>query len=95
MANNADTLQRVYDNYCRVWLMCVEIIANPTQAAIDKLTSTAEGTGVVRPKITYSEDGANYDWLAYQQALGAIMDSVRTQMIRAAGPYEIQSRAVI
>lgn len=95
MANPADTLQRVYDNYSRIWLMVTEIIASPqpTQAAIDLLTSTAEGLGVLAPKPTYSLDGENWDWTGYQQALGRVMADVRTQMVRAAGPFEVRSRA--
>ncbi len=93
MANPADTLARVYDNYARIWLMCTELLAAPvTQAAADALTSTAEGLGVLAPKPTYSLDGETVDWLGYQQALGKIMADVRTQMVRAAGPFEVRSR---
>lgn len=92
MANPADTLQRVYDNYARIWLMVTETIANPTQANIDALTSAAEGAGVVRPKPTYSLDSESYDWTGYQAQIGKIMADVRTQMIRAAGPFEVRSQ---
>lgn len=93
MANPADTLQRVYDNYARIWLLVTEVIANPTQANIDTLTSTAEGLGVVRPKPTYSLDGESYNWGEYQQQLGEIMANVRKQMVFAGGPFEVRSRA--
>lgn len=93
MANPADTLQRVYDNYARIWLMLTEVIASPTQANIDKLLSTAEGTGVMQPKPTTSVDGESYDWLGYQAQLGEIMANVRRQMVFAAGPFEVRSRA--
>lgn len=92
MANNADTLQRVYDNYCRIFVMVTEVIANPTQANIDLLTSAAEGASVIQPKINYSLDGETYDWLGYQQALGEIMANVRKQMVFAAGPFWVQSQ---
>lgn len=95
MANPADTLQRVYDNYARIWLMLTEIIANPNanQAAIDTLTSEAENLGVVRPKIDYSLDGETYNWTAYQAQLENIMAGVRRQMIFANGPFEVRSVA--
>lgn len=93
MANNGDTLQRAYDNYCRIFLQVSEIIATgATQAQIDSLTSTAEGTGVPRPKITYSEDGASYAWTEYQAQLGAIMTSLREQIILAEGPFAVISQ---
>jgi 1,2-phenylacetyl-CoA epoxidase catalytic subunit len=93
MANPADTLQRVYDNYSRIWLMLTEIIANPNanQQAIDTLTATAQGLGVVRPKIDYSLDGESYNWTAYQAQLENIMAGVRRQMVFANGPFEIHS----
>lgn len=92
MANNADMLQRVYDNYCRIWLMLTEAIGgNATQAQIDTLLSTAEGLGIPRPKITYSLDGESYNWTEFQQALGDIMKTVREQMVYAGGPFEVRS----
>lgn len=92
MANPADTLQRAYDNYARIWLMCTEMIAgNATQQQIDTLLSTAEGAGIPRPKLTHSIDGENYDWTGYQQALGEIMTKLRQQMIFAAGPFDVRS----
>lgn len=94
MANNADTLQRAYDNYCRIWLMVTEIVATgATQTQIDALTSTAEGNGVVLPKPTYSAGGVNYDWTGYQAQLGEIMTALRRQIIFAGGPFEVRSTA--
>lgn len=95
MANNVDTLQRAYDNYCRIWLLVTEIVAGggaPTQAQVDALTSATEGTGAIRPKITVTEDGATYNWTEYQQALNEIMTGVRQQMVYAGGPFEVRSR---
>lgn len=91
MAHNSDTLQRTYDNYCRIWQMCTELIAAPTQANIDRLVSTAESVGVVRPKITYSLDGETFNWTEYQQQLYEIMAGVRRQMVFADGPFERRS----
>lgn len=94
MANPADTLQRVYDNYARIWLKVTEIIATgATQTQIDALTAEAEGSGIVTPKPTYSLDGESYDWCGYQQALEKIMEGVRRQMIFAGGPFEVRSVA--
>jgi len=90
----ADTLQRTLDNYGRCWLMCTEVIANPTQANIDALVAAAASTGVIRPKVTYSVDGESYNWLEYQQALGDIMTAVKQQLISAQGPFEITLRGV-
>lgn len=87
----ADTLQRVYDNYTRIWLLCTEVVANPTQANVDTLTAEAEGNATLRAKLTYSLDGESYDWTAFQQALEGIMAGVRKQMVFSAGPFEIRS----
>lgn len=95
MANPADTLQRAYDNYARIWLMVTEIVATgSTQAQIDALTSTAEGTGVVLPKPTYSAAGVNYDWTGYQAQLGKIMTDLRTQIINLSGPFDVRSQGL-
>ena len=94
MANAADTLQRAYDNYARLWLMCTEIIASgSSQTAIDALTSAAEGSGIPAPKINSSVDGDSYDWVGYQSMLGKIMTDLRQQMIMAAGPFAVVTRA--
>lgn len=94
MANNADTLQRAYDNYCRIQLMLTEAISGTaTQQQIDTLLSTAEGLGIPRAKITYSLDGETYNWTEFQTQLGTIMANLRKQMIFSAGPFEIRSRA--
>ena len=93
MANPADTLQRALDNYARIFLLVTEVVANPTQAAIDALLSAAEGAGVVRPKVTVGIDGRSYDWAGYQAQLGKIMSDLRTQIIFFQGPAEIRSRS--
>lgn len=93
MANNSDTLQRTYDNYCRIWLMLTEtVLTSPTQANVDALTAAAEGAGILSPKPDYSLDGESYSWAAYQQALEQIMAGLRKQMVFAAGPFEVRSR---
>jgi hypothetical protein len=93
MPNLADTLQRTLDNYGRIWLMCTELIVNPTQANIDTLLSTAESLGVVTPKPTVSLGQRQYQWTEYQQALGQIMKDVRQQLIYAQGLFETRSQA--
>lgn len=91
MANNADTLQRAYDNYCRIFVLVTEQILNPTQGNLDTLTSSIEGAGVVQPNITTTVDGEVYNWTEYQQALEGIMAGIRRQMVFAAGPFETRS----
>jgi hypothetical protein len=94
MANNIDTLTRTFDNYCRCWLMCTEIVGNgATQAQIDALLSTAEGAGVVMPKMNYKAGDQNYDWTGYQAQLGKIMGDLRTMIIRLQGPFQVNSIA--
>jgi hypothetical protein len=96
-------LQRTLDNYTRIWLLVTEAIAEqqPTgqvsQATVDTIVGTIEGvggqegSGVIRPKITTSEDGKTYNWLEYQQALNDIMKGVKEQLVLAIGPYDIQN----
>jgi hypothetical protein len=98
--NQADTLQRVYDNYCRILLMLTEVIAGQaTQQTIDALTTAVEGQGIVRPKLTSSVDGESYDWTGYQQALlgpdgkSGMMAAIRQQIIFLQGPFFVNSRA--
>jgi sulfatase maturation enzyme AslB (radical SAM superfamily) len=89
------TLNRALDNYHRIWLMVTEHMATRRQDGVDAIVSAAANAGIVGPNITHSVDGESYDWTGYQQALGEIMNSLRTQIIKSSGPFEVRSRGIV
>jgi uncharacterized iron-regulated protein len=92
-ATVAQILTRTYENYARILLLATEKMASHTQADIDAVVTAAGSAGVVRPKVTYGENGRTVDWTAYQQTLLTMMKTIQEQIIAASGPYELKLHA--
>lgn len=94
----AENLARAYENYSRILVMVTEVVAkggNPTQAQVDAVVALANRSGLVRPKLTYTEDGTTFNWTEYQQfILTQALPQVRVEAQLAQGPFEVRSRGV-
>ena len=95
MASYQSRLIRARDNYALILVLCTEVIANPTKAGIDAVVDAATTTGIVRPKPTYSLDGESYDWTGYQQFIVSQLEALDKAIVRAGGPYEVNTRAAL
>lgn len=89
-------LQRAYDNYARILVLCTEAIANPTtQEAIDAVISAASTSNIVQPQLTHSKDGETYNWTEYQTFLVQQLTALRALMQVSSGPWEIRTRGMV
>lgn len=95
-ATTAEALQRAYDNYARILVLCTQAVANPQdRQTIDAAITSADAAGLPRPKITYSVDGENYAWTEYQQFVISQMQALKTLIQMERGPYELRTRPLL
>lgn len=87
-ATVAQILQRTYENYARILLLCTEKMTSNTQVDIDAVVTAAGSAGIIKPRVSYTENGRSIDWTAYQQQLLTMMKTIQEQIIAASGPYE-------
>lgn len=87
-------LIRTRDNYTAILLLLTEIIASPRQDQIDALCSQVESSGLVRPKVTYTEDGATYNWTEYQTFVIQQLETLEKTIQIVGGPFEVRTRGV-
>lgn len=88
--NRAAAFATAVDNYTRLLLLVTQVIASPTQANVDAVVAAADGSGIIRPKPTYSADGESWDWTGYQNMLiGQFQTLLQTEQ-RIGGPFEVQ-----
>lgn len=88
-------LIRARDNYCRIMVMCTEIPPSPRQDQIDALSAAAEASGIVRPKVTYTEDGVTWNWMEYQQFITQQLAVLEKAIQTVGGPFEVRTRGVM
>ena len=93
--NNVAGLQRAYDNYVRLLVMLTEVIANPTRANVDAVIASADASGVLAPKPTWTLDGETYDWLGYQTMIMDKLAALKSLIQLEGGPYEVRTRPLL
>lgn len=94
MATSATRIARVRENYERLLIACCEVIANPTQAAVDALVDAGSTSGLLNFSLDHSLDGESYNWVGYQTFLIDQIEKLKALETRLAGPYDVRSRAV-
>jgi hypothetical protein len=91
--NAQNALQRAYENYCQILVLVTQQIASgTTQAGLDAIAALSAGTGILQPKLSYSVDGENVQWMEYQQYILTNILLLEQAIQRASGPFEIRSR---
>lgn len=97
--NNVQSLQMVQDNLVRLLILVTQVVANPTQAAIDAITAayqtaaaTGAAVGVVVARPNYSLDGESYQWDSYRASLEKSIEMVQRLIVLLGGNYLIRSR---
>ena len=86
---------RIIDNFLRAQLACQEVIANPTQAAIDAAVTAGATTGLIQFKIDTSIDGEQYSWTAWQQFIADSIEKWLKNASLLSGPFEVRSRGLV
>lgn len=85
-ASNVERLQRGLDNCTRLYLMVQEVMASPTQSAIDAVVEAAADATLV-PKPRYDLDGESYDWPAYAESLLKQADDLQKLIVKLGGNF--------
>lgn len=90
-ATAAQALQRAYDNYARILVLCTQTILAPNRDNVDAVITAADGAGIPRPKPTWSADGESFDWTGYQAMIIDKLEVLEKALQRAQGPYEVRT----
>lgn len=97
----ADAYNLALDNYARILVLVTQAIAEQSangqanQATVDAIVKGSSGTGIVRPKVTYTVDGENYNWNEYQQLIIAAQRELMQVAQLSAGPFLVRSRGSV
>ena len=94
VATPLQNLNQTYLNWTQVLVTLDVVEANPTQANIDAFVLTADRSGMVIPKLTYSLSGRSYNWGELRASLVNNMEALERAIQRASGPFQLSTRAI-